>query len=51
VLEVAAGNQAATALYVALGYQPIGRRAAYYARPGETTEDALVLALDLATFG
>ncbi len=39
VLEVAAGNDAARALYAAAGFRPVGRRPGYYA--GGT--DALVL--------
>ncbi|WP_395019610.1 GNAT family N-acetyltransferase [Dongia sp.] len=37
-LEVAAGNEAATAFYRAAGFEPVGRRANYYAG-----QDALVL--------
>ena len=42
-LEVAEANQAARALYVQFGYQPAGRRRAYY----EDGADALVLKLSL----
>jgi len=47
-LEVAVGNRAARALYLSRGFREAGRRPAYYARPGEAAEDALVLSLDLA---
>lgn len=46
-LEVAADNAAAQALYAALGFVEVGRRAAYYARANGARVDALVLALDL----
>ncbi|MFX0542213.1 GNAT family N-acetyltransferase [Roseovarius sp. S4756] len=42
-LEVAADNPAARALYRSAGYAEVGRRAGYYARPGGTPVDALVL--------
>ena len=43
-LEVAADNAGAIALYEAAGYAPVGRRAAYYARPsGEGAADAIVM--------
>ena len=42
-LEVAADNAAAIALYRAAGFETVGRRAAYYQRPGGSTADALVL--------
>ncbi|MFX0547516.1 GNAT family N-acetyltransferase [Roseovarius sp. S1116L3] len=42
-LEVAADNPAACALYLGAGYAEVGRRAGYYARPGGTPVDALVL--------
>lgn len=42
-LEVAAGNLAAQALYARDGWQPGGRRKAYYRSPGGGAEDALVL--------
>jgi ribosomal-protein-alanine N-acetyltransferase len=42
-LEVAADNPGALALYTAAGYQTVGRRAGYYARPGGTPVDALVM--------
>ena len=44
-LEVRASNQAALALYLKAGFQPIGRRAEYYAAP---PEDAILLALQLS---
>lgn len=44
-LEVRRGNQAALALYGALGYRQVGVRRAYYADNGE---DALLLLADLA---
>jgi ribosomal-protein-alanine N-acetyltransferase len=43
LLEVAASNAAARALYARLGYLPAGRRAGYYRRPGRDAVDALVL--------
>jgi ribosomal-protein-alanine N-acetyltransferase len=43
VLEVAEGNEAARALYAGAGYEAVGRRPAYYARPGGRMA-ALVLA-------
>ncbi|MFD0860084.1 GNAT family N-acetyltransferase [Roseovarius aquimarinus] len=46
-LEVAADNPAARALYSAFGYAEIARRAGYYARPGGTPVDALVLSKEL----
>lgn len=46
-LEVAEDNVAARALYERLGYQPIGRRPAYYARP-EGRVAAVTYALDLS---
>jgi ribosomal-protein-alanine N-acetyltransferase len=42
VLEVAADNPAALALYRSAGFQQIGHRAGYYARPAGA-QDALVL--------
>ncbi len=44
-LEVRPGNQAALALYAALGFAQTGRRPHYYV---DTGEDALVLTRDLA---
>lgn len=46
-LEVGIGNRAALALYASRGFKPAGRRPAYYARPGEAAEDALVLSRGL----
>ena len=42
-LEVAADNQAAIGLYRSAGFEQIGSRKDYYARPGAATIDALVL--------
>lgn len=42
-LEVAADNAAALALYRRAGFEPVGRRAGYYRRPGAAPMDALVL--------
>jgi ribosomal-protein-alanine N-acetyltransferase len=44
VLEVRAGNGPALALYGALGFVELGRRARYYA---DTGEDAVVMQLEL----
>lgn len=44
-LEVAADNAAAQALYARLGFTEIGRRKAYYQRPGAAAQDAINLAL------
>lgn len=46
LLEVAADNRGARALYAGLGFVAVGRRRAYYPRPGGGA-DALVLARDL----
>ncbi|SIO14112.1 ribosomal protein S18-alanine N-acetyltransferase [Vannielia litorea] len=43
LLEVAATNAPALALYAATGYSEIGRRRAYYHAPDGTRADALVL--------
>lgn len=50
LLEVAAGNVPAVSLYRAFGFEPIGRRKAYYVNP---PDDALVMrrGLDPAAFG
>jgi len=40
LLEVAAGNTPAVALYEAFGFRPVGRRKGYYAHP---PDDALVM--------
>jgi ribosomal-protein-alanine N-acetyltransferase len=42
-LEVEAGNAAALALYKRLGFQQVGERKAYYARPGQPPATALIL--------
>ena len=42
-LEVAADNAAALALYADCGFEPVGRRNAYYRRRDEPAMDALVL--------
>jgi len=42
-LEVAADNAAALALYQGCGFEPVGRRSAYYRRKHERAVDALVL--------
>ena len=46
ILEVAADNTAALALYRRAGFAPVGARAAYYRRVGGAS-DALVFARDL----
>jgi ribosomal-protein-alanine N-acetyltransferase len=46
-LEVAADNTAALKLYKGAGFEPAGRRKAYYRRPGGQPVDAVVLALAL----
>jgi len=43
VLEAAADNAPALALYAQEGFTAVGRRRAYYARTGEPAADALVL--------
>lgn len=43
LLEVAADNAAALALYARAGFLPAGRRRGYYPRPGAPAADALVL--------
>lgn len=47
-LEVAADNPAALALYRSMGFQPVGRRAAYYPRRDRSAADALVMRLNLS---
>jgi ribosomal-protein-alanine N-acetyltransferase len=42
-LEVAEDNPGAIALYAAAGFEPVGRRAGYYARPGAPAADAIVM--------
>ncbi len=52
VLEVAADNLAARALYAAAGYGEVGRRRGYYAAlPGLAAADAILLAKTLDTPG
>lgn len=48
LLEVAADNAGAQALYGRLGFGLVGRRRAYYSRRQGPAVDALLLALDLA---
>lgn len=49
-LEVAEDNASARALYTRLGFQPIGRRPAYYARPqGRMAAITYALKLDRAS--
>jgi ribosomal-protein-alanine N-acetyltransferase len=42
-LEVAEDNPGAIALYARAGFEPVGRRAAYYARLGAPAVDAIVM--------
>lgn len=49
LLEVRPSNARAIGLYERLGYQPIGRRKAYYPAPGNMREDAIVMRLSLAS--
>jgi ribosomal-protein-alanine N-acetyltransferase len=51
VLEVAAGNAAAVALYESEGFERAGVRRGYYARAGQGAEDALLLRRTLKTPG
>ena len=46
-IEVAAGNDAARALYEAAGFTAAGLRPGYYARRGGEAEDAIVMRLAL----
>lgn len=48
VLEVAADNAAARALYAAEGFTTVGHRPLYYRRPETDAVDALILARSLA---
>ncbi len=48
-LEVAADNTAALALYRGCGFEPVGRRVAYYRRLNGPAMDALVLRKTLMT--
>ncbi len=47
-LEVAEDNLGAQALYARLGFELVGRRPRYYARPDGPAVDALLLARNLA---
>jgi ribosomal-protein-alanine N-acetyltransferase len=51
LLDVAADNAAALALYRDAGFAVINRRPAYYRRPGADPVDAIVLARALGTAG
>ena len=42
-LEVGEDNPGAVALYAKAGFEPVGRRAGYYARPGAPAVDAIVM--------
>jgi ribosomal-protein-alanine N-acetyltransferase len=46
-LEVRAGSEGAIALYVELGFLPVGKRVRYYSGP---VEDALLMQLNLAEY-
>lgn len=46
-LEVAEDNEPAIALYRKFGFEEVGRRKAYYVRPGQAAADALTMALAL----
>jgi ribosomal-protein-alanine N-acetyltransferase len=50
-LEVADDNPGAIALYATSGFAQAGQRRAYYARPGSSPVDALVLRRPLNTAG
>jgi ribosomal-protein-alanine N-acetyltransferase len=47
VLEVAADNAAALRLYARFGFQRIGERQGYYARPDGSPATAIVMARDV----
>lgn len=47
ILEVRVSNQSAIRLYHRLGFNAIGKRKDYYAKPDGGREDALVWALDM----
>ncbi|HZL58202.1 MAG TPA: GNAT family N-acetyltransferase [Stellaceae bacterium] len=47
VLEVAADNEVALALYRGEGFAPVGRRPGYYRRPDTAPADAVILARQL----
>lgn len=47
-LEVGADNPAALALYGSIGFEAVGRRAAYYPRRDRPAADALVMRLTLS---
>ncbi len=46
-LEVAEDNTAGQGLYRALGFAEIGRRPAYYGKPGQQRRDALLMSRDV----
>ncbi|MEM1073521.1 MAG: GNAT family N-acetyltransferase [Pseudomonadota bacterium] len=46
-LEVAADNEAALSLYAKHGFSCVGRRRAYYTRPGGTPVDAVLMQASL----
>lgn len=46
-LEVGSDNPAALHLYRQAGFQAVGRRRAYYSRPGQRDADAIVMGLAL----
>lgn len=46
-LEVGADNLAALHLYRQAGFEAVGRRPAYYSRPGGKVADAIVMRLDI----
>ena len=50
-LEVAADDPGAIALYEKTGFEPVGRRGAYYARRGAAAVDAVVMRMTLKGSG
>ena len=48
-LEVAEDNRGAIGLYEKAGFEPVGRRAGYYARKGAPAADAIVMRRTLNT--
>jgi ribosomal-protein-alanine acetyltransferase len=52
-LEVATDNEAARRLYLSLDFHEVGRRPAYYERPGEARVDAIIMSKEgtLSTSG